>query len=71
MLVITRKLNERILIGDAIRVTLIDSNFNRARIGIDAPPDTKIYREEIAPVGFHTLWGTVRPDDGFMPECEP
>jgi len=47
MLVLSRKLNESIIIGDNIRITVIDINGYRIRLGFEAPPDVKIFREEI------------------------
>ena len=48
MLVLTRKENEVIQIGDGIRVTVVRIQGGRVRIGIDAPNDVRIMRSEIA-----------------------
>ena len=50
MLVLSRKIDESIIIGDNIRITVIRINSNQVRIGIEAPPKVEIYREEIAPI---------------------
>lgn len=47
MLVLTRKAGEGIIIGDDIRVNVIEIKGGGIRIGIDAPQDKKIYRLEI------------------------
>jgi len=47
MLVLTRKLGESIAIDDRIRITVVALKGNQVKLGIDAPADTKIYREEI------------------------
>lgn len=47
MLILTRKLGESINIGDDIKITLLEIHGNQVRIGIEAPKDTKIYREEV------------------------
>ena len=47
MLVLTRKPGERILIGDNIVVTILDSRGDGVRIGIDAPRGITIQREEV------------------------
>jgi carbon storage regulator len=47
MLVLTRKMGESITIGDDIRITVIAVKGHQVKIGIDAPFDTKVYREEI------------------------
>ncbi len=52
MLVLNRKPGQRIFIGDNITVTLVRIGANTARIGIEAPKDTPIVREEIAAFGF-------------------
>lgn len=48
MLVLSRKLGERILIGDSISVTVVDIDRGKVRIGIEAPKDVPVNREEIA-----------------------
>ena len=47
MLVLTRKLDEQILIGDDIKVTLLRVKGNTVRIGIEAPREITVYRHEI------------------------
>ncbi len=47
MLVLTRKLGEGIRIGDEIRVVVVDIKDNQVRIGIEAPPDMSVHREEV------------------------
>ena len=47
MLVLSRKLNETILIGDNIRVTLLGIDGDKIKVGIDAPKDIKVFREEL------------------------
>ncbi len=49
MLVLSRKLGEKIVIGDNIVVTVVKIDRNQIRIGIEAPSDISVYREEIAP----------------------
>jgi carbon storage regulator len=49
MLVLSRKLGEKIVIGDNIVVTVVKIDRNQIRIGIEAPSDVLVYREEIAP----------------------
>ncbi len=47
MLVLTRKPGEGIVIGDDIKITFIETKGVGIRIGIEAPADKKIYRQEI------------------------
>lgn len=47
MLVLTRKVGESITIGEHIRVTVIAMKGNQVKLGIEAPADTQVHREEI------------------------
>lgn len=47
MLVLTRKLGESIAIDDRIRITVVSLRGNQVKLGIEAPAETKIYRQEI------------------------
>ena len=48
MLVVTRKVGERLLIGDSIAVTVVKVGAGGVRIGVEAPPEMAITREELA-----------------------
>ena len=48
MLVLTRKVGESILIGGSIRVTVTAIDGNKIRLGIEAPPEVRVDREEVA-----------------------
>jgi len=47
MLVLTRKLGENIRIGDKVKITVLEVRSGQVKLGIDAPPDVKVHREEI------------------------
>lgn len=47
MLVLTRKVGQRILIGDDITLTVVRIDGNQIRIGIEAPADVIVRREEL------------------------
>ena len=47
MLVLTRKTNERIMIGDSFVITLIEIRGNKVRRGIEAPNDVPVHRREV------------------------
>lgn len=47
MLVLTRKAGEGIVIGDDIRITVVELKGGGVRIGIDAPRSTKVHRLEV------------------------
>jgi carbon storage regulator len=50
MLVITRKENEAILVGENIRIIVVKIRGKQVRLGIEAPPDLLILREEEIPL---------------------
>jgi carbon storage regulator len=47
MLVLSRKLNERIVIDGGIRITIVGVRGNQVRLGIEAPDRVKVFREEL------------------------
>lgn len=47
MLILTRRIGETLNIGDDIKVTILSINGRQVRIGIDAPKEIPIHREEI------------------------
>lgn len=47
MLIITRRKGEKLLIGDTIEITVLDSMRSMVRFGIDADPEIPVHREEI------------------------
>jgi len=46
MLVISRKVDEKITIGDHIKITVVSINGNQVKIGIDAPKNLKVWRDD-------------------------
>ena len=47
MLVLARKVGEKIILNDNIEVIVLDANPNSVRIGINAPKNVTVYREEL------------------------
>ncbi len=47
MLILTRKENQSIMIGDNIEITIVSIKGDHVKIGINAPPDVKVFRKEI------------------------
>ncbi len=65
MLVLSRRIGERIFVGNSITITVLDCRTHRAKIGIEAPTEVRIVREEalISPKRFHRL--------DNVPACSP
>ena len=47
MLILARKVNERIVIGDDVQVSVVDIKGDQVKIGIEAPTSVKVYRYEV------------------------
>ena len=62
MLVLTRRIGESLKIGDNITLTVLGLKGNQIRIGIDAPEDVDVHREEI----YNRVHGITPP-----PEPQP
>lgn len=47
MLILTRRIGETIIIGDDVTVTILGVKGNQVRLGVNAPKDVSVHREEI------------------------
>ena len=47
MLILSRKLNEKIMIGDDISISIIEIRGDQVKLGVDAPRSVKVYRREV------------------------
>jgi carbon storage regulator len=47
MLILTRKVGETIMIGGDVSVTVLGVNGNQVRVGVNAPKDVAVHREEV------------------------
>ena len=48
MLILARRINESLIIGDNVTVTILGLKGNQVRIGVDAPRDVAVHRQELA-----------------------
>ncbi len=47
MLILTRRISESVIIGDDVKITVLGVKGNQVRLGIDAPKEVSVHREEI------------------------
>lgn len=47
MLILSRRIGEALIIGDDVKVTVLGVKGNQVRLGIDAPKDVPVHREEV------------------------
>lgn len=47
MLVLTRKVNERIMIGEGVEISIVEIRGDQVKIGVVAPKDVKVFRYEV------------------------
>jgi carbon storage regulator len=66
MLILTRKVGETIRIGDAVTVRVLEVRGSQVRLGIDAPGDVRIFREEVW-LSMHAESGAATPADAPAP----
>ena len=67
MLILTRRISEALMIEDDIIITVLGIKGHQVRLGIEAPKDISVHREEI----YNRIkQGTHHPDQRFMDEVE-
>ena len=47
MLILTRRVGETLMIGDSVTITVLGVKGNQVRLGVNAPKDVSVHREEI------------------------
>jgi len=71
MLILTRRVGETLMIGDSVTVTILGVKGNQVRVGITAPKDVAVHREEIFQrIGREgsTAGGDPSPDTSGLPQ---
>ncbi len=66
MLILTRRVGETLMIGDSVTVTVLGVKGNQVRVGITAPKDVAVHREEI----FQRLHKDDAPTPASVPASE-
>ncbi len=64
MLILTRRVGETLMIGDEVTVTVLGVKGNQVRIGVNAPRDVTVHREEI----YERIKREQQPDEGTADE---
>lgn len=74
MLILSRRLGEKLMIGDTVTITVVRITGNEVRVGIDAPKDIPVHRQEIYNKIKREQSGQPaagRPTSGSGPDQEP
>jgi carbon storage regulator len=64
MLILTRRISESVIIGDDVKITVLGIKGNQVRLGIDAPKEVSVHREEIYQrIQQEKMGGTNKPEE--------
>ena len=70
MLILTRKVGELIRIGDAVTVRVLEVRGSQVRLGVEAPADIRIFREEVYRAVHGEADGRVAGGNGASPDAD-
>lgn len=71
MLILARRINERIIIGDTIVVSVVDIRGDQVKLGIEAPRNVKVYRQEVYEAIQQENREAARSAGSALPSLEP
>ncbi len=64
MLILSRKINEKIKIGEDITLTILEVRGDQVKVGVEAPKDVKVFRQEVyESIQKENLAAAKTPDD--------
>ena len=67
MLILTRRVGETLMIGDQVTVTVLGIKGNQVRIGVNAPKDITVHRQEI----YERIRSDMPHEEAVLPDGEP
>lgn len=70
MLVLSRRVDERIMIGDQIEISIVDIKGDQVKIGIQAPGSIKVYRKEVYEAIQKENIEAARAQPGNLPDLD-
>jgi carbon storage regulator len=70
MLILSRRVDERIMIGDQIEIAVVDIRGDQVKIGISAPSSIKVYRKEVYQAIQQENIQAVKAEPSALPEWQ-